>query len=66
MTALIISNEEMEDVMKIVESHEESALLKVLVKQLELKQKNNNNKREISWYIIRYISLKFIRKYVSR
>ena len=39
MTALIISNEEMEDVMKIVESHEESALLKVLVKQLELKQK---------------------------
>ena len=39
MTALIISNEEMEDVMKIVESHEESALLKVLVKLLELKQK---------------------------
>ena len=39
MTALIISNEEMEDVMKIVESHEESALLKVLVKQLELKPK---------------------------
>ena len=38
-TALIISNEEMEDVMKIVESHKESALLKVLVKQLELKQK---------------------------
>ena len=28
MTALITSNEEMEDVMKIIESHEESALLK--------------------------------------
>ena len=66
MTALITSNEEMEDVMKIIESHEESALLKVLVKQLKLKQKNNNNKKEISWYIIRYISLKFIRSYVSR
>ena len=45
-TALIISNEEMEDIMKIVMSLEESGLLikviinKLLVKQLKMKQKN--------------------------
>ena len=40
-TALIISNEEMNDIMKIVKSLEESGLLiKVIVKQLKMKQKN--------------------------
>ena len=40
-TALTISNEEMEDIMKIVKSLEESGLLlRGIVKQLKTKQKN--------------------------
>ena len=40
-TALTISNEEMEDIMKIVKSPEESGLLlRGIVKQLKTKQKN--------------------------
>ena len=40
-TALIISNEEMKDIMKIVKSLEESGLLiKELMKQLKMKQRN--------------------------
>ena len=40
-TTLIISNEEMEDIIKIVKSLEDSALLiKGVVKQLKIKQKN--------------------------
>ena len=41
MTALLISNEEMEDKLKIVKSLKESDLLKqVISKQLKIKQKN--------------------------
>ena len=41
MTALLISNEEMEDKLKIVKSLKESDLLKqVISKQLTIKQKN--------------------------
>ena len=40
MPTLIISNEEMNDIMKIVKSLEESGLVKALVKQLKMKQKN--------------------------
>ena len=52
-TALIISNEEMEDIKRIVKSFEKSGLLlKVLVKQLKMKRKNN----EVDFvYVIRYI-----------
>ena len=40
-TALIIVNEEMNNIMKIIKSLEESGLLiKPLVKQLKMKQKN--------------------------
>ena len=58
-TALIISNEEMEDIMKIVMSLEESGLLikviinKSLIKQLKMKQKN---KKEDFFNVIRNIS----------
>ena len=51
MTTLIISDEEMIDIMKIVKSLEESG--KTLAKQLKLKQKKK--KRQISQYVIRYI-----------
>ena len=41
ITALIISNEEMEDIMKIVKSLEESGLLlKEINKKFKMKQKN--------------------------
>ena len=41
MTTLIISNEEMEDIMKIVKPLEDSGLsIKVLPKQSTIKQKN--------------------------
>ena len=40
-TTLIVSNEEMNDIMKIIKSLEESGLLiKALAKQLKMKQKN--------------------------
>ena len=40
-TTLIIANEEMNNIMKIIKSLEESGLLiKALVKQLKMKQKN--------------------------
>ena len=41
---LIISNEEMNDIMKIIKFLEESGLLKkVLAKQLKMKQKNKKD-----------------------
>ena len=43
-TALIISNEKKNDITKIVKSLVESGLLKVLVKQLKMKQKNKKAK----------------------
>ena len=67
-TALIISNEEMEDIMKIVMSLEESGLLikeiinKPLVKQLKMKQKN---KKEDFFNVIRNISFYYIRKCIN-
>ena len=48
MITLIISNEEMNDVMKIVKSFEEAGL----VKQSKMKQRTNS---WISLYVIRYI-----------
>ena len=46
MTTLIISDEEMNDIMKIVKSLEESG--KTLAKQLKLKQKKQKNGRFLS------------------
>ena len=53
MTALIISNEEMNDTMKIVKSLEESSLLmKDVSKTIKIEAKN---KKEDFLYVIRYI-----------
>ena len=42
-TTLIVSNEQMKDIMRAVKSLEESGLLwTVLVKQFKMKQKNKN------------------------
>ena len=52
MTALIISNKEMNHIMKIVKSLEELGLL---IKGISETIKNHeNNKKWISWHIIRY------------
>ena len=59
MTALIISNEEMEDIMEIVKSLEESGLLIEDMSEIiknEIKEQKG----------IRYIRFYFIRKYASR
>ena len=51
-TTLIVCNEEMNDIIKVIKSLEESGLLlKSLAKQLKIKQKN---KKEVFKYVIRY------------
>ena len=64
-TALIISNEEMEDIMKIIKSLEESGLL---IKAISKKNKNEakKTKNEVAFNVIRDISYWFIRKCISR
>ena len=60
---LIISSEEMNDIMKIVKSLEESDLLiKELVKELKMNQKN---KKRISQHVTKYIKRQFIRKSIK-
>ena len=51
-TTLIISNEEMNNVMKIVKSLEESCLLiKALVKQLKMKRKNKKVDFSVCYWV---------------
>ena len=53
-TTLIISNEEMNDIMKIVKSLGESGLLiKALAKQLKIKQKNKKADFSVCYWHIR-------------
>ena len=59
---LIISNEEMHYIMKIVKSVEESGLL---IKDVSETIKNEAKER-ISQYVIRYIKRYFIRKPINR
>ena len=61
---LIISNDEMKDIIEIAKPLEDSGLLlkKELVKEFKMKLKNK--KRDLG--IIRYARCKFIRKYFSR
>ena len=60
-TTLIISNEEM-DIMKVVNSLEDSRLL-LLAKQCKMRQKS---KKMDLLYVIWYIRCNFIKKYASR
>ena len=64
-TTLIISNEEMEDIMKIIKSLEESGLL---IKAISKTNKNEakKTKNEVAFNVIRDISYWFIRKCISR
>ena len=64
-TTPTISNEEMEDIMKIVKSLKCFGLLiKCISKTIQNKAKKI--KSWISWYVIRCIRCKFIRKYADR
>ena len=63
MTTLTISNEEI-DIMKIVNSLEESDLL---IKSISEAIRNDaKKKRWISQHVIRYIRRWFIRKYIEK
>ena len=65
VTTLIILNEEMNDILKIVKSLEESDLLiKGISKTVESEAKTQ--KCMISQYVIKYIRCYVIRKFVSR
>ena len=61
-SALINQKKEMNDIMKTVESLENSGLL-IKVKQLKIKKQN---KKVIDQHVIRFIRYQVIRKYVSR
>ena len=54
MTTLIISNEEMNDIVQIIKSLEEPGLLIKRVNKT-IKNKIKEQKRWISWHVIRYI-----------
>ena len=61
---LIISNEEINDIIKIVKSLEESGLsIKGVIKELKMKQKTE---RRISRNVIRHFRYLFIRKSINR
>ena len=50
-TNLIISNDEMDDILKIVKSHEDSG---VLLKGVSETIQNGAKEQRVSWYVIRY------------
>ena len=55
MTALMISNEEMNDIMKKVKSLEQSGLLIKGISKTIKNETKEKNKKKISCHIIRYI-----------
>ena len=65
MTTLIISNEEMNDIMKIVRSLEESVFFKKDVSET-IKNKVKRTKIRISKYVIRNIRGYFIKKPINK
>ena len=64
-TVLIISNEEMKDIMKIVKSLEESGLLIKGINET-IKNEAKQQRRRISFNVNRSISCQYIRKCISR
>ena len=63
-TTLITFNEEMNDIMKIVKSLEESSLLMKRASET-IQNKTKKTKRRIFQYVVRYIKCKFIRKSIN-
>ena len=64
-TALIISNKEMEDVMKIVKWLEESGLLITKISEA-IESKVKKEKKWTSFNVIRNVSCLYVKKYISR
>ena len=65
MTTLIISNKEMNNIMKIVKSREESGLLLKGVNEAIIKEAKEH-KGDFSVDFVRYIRCYLIRKYINR
>ena len=63
-TTLITFNEEMNDIMKIVKSLEESSLLMKRASET-IQNEAKKTKRRIFQYVVRYIKCKFIRKSIN-
>ena len=63
-TTLIISNEEMNDIMKIIKSFEESCFL---IKGVDKSIKNEaeEQKKRIFWNVIRHFRCQFIREFIN-
>ena len=59
MTALIISNKEIDDLMKTVKSFEESGLLKKGISKT-IENDAKEQKKWIPWYVIRHSKCQFI------
>ena len=62
-TTLKVSNEEMNDVMKIVKPLEECRLIIKGISEA-IQNKSKERKRWISQYVIRFIRYQFIRKFI--
>ena len=65
VTTLTISNEEMNDIMKIVKSLEGSGLLIKGISET-IKNKEKKTKRRISQNVIRHFKSQFIRESINR
>ena len=65
MTTSIISNEDMNDIMRIAKSLEKSGLLIKGVSET-IQNEAKNNKSWISQHVIRYIRCYFNRKFINR
>ena len=64
-TTLIISDEEMNDIMKIVQAPEDSNILLKGITDT-IKNETKEQKRRILKYVIRYFRCKFIRQFIIR
>ena len=62
-TTLIISNKEMNDIMKIVQALEES---NILLKEVTKTIKNETKEKRIFKHVIRYFRSMFVSKFVRR
>ena len=73
MATVIISNEKINDIMKIVNLEESGLLIqgvsetnKIIETIKNEAKKKKKAKGSISWYVIKYINYYFIREYINR
>ena len=72
MATVIISNEKINDIMKIVNLEESGLLIQgvsetnKIIETIKNEVKKKKAKGSISWYVIEYINYYFIREYINR